>query len=371
MRGLCKVLSLSVLCAVVGMGIMGCSGKARMFTSGTVTEPAKSEQSVSDSSKSSAVDAAVSASGMQGQLEQTRADYRRILEVMRTWYLDHGLHDKATWAKRELSDFNKIRTHFYKNSKGFEKRLGSFDESTSSSLQAIDMKSLSEPDMIEQLIQIRTSYQSILDEMKQNFAASGQKKEAEWAAQEREDLKRVRFYPYLVVVDIQDTDLSPQDSIVEADHMYEKARKLHEGAKFLPFMNNKRQLKEALDLYVQIIKQYPTSDKIDDAAFYAGEISKEYFNDDVQAVKYYEMAIKWDPKTPHPARFQAAVIYDFRMHNRSKAMSLYQEVLQKEPDIDVTNYRFAARRLSELLKENAVLDESEGSSESPIMKEIK
>jgi hypothetical protein len=52
-------------------------------------------------------------------------------------------------------------------------------------------------------------------------------------------------------------------------------------------------------------------------------------------------------------------------------MALYQEVLQKEPDIDVSNYRFAARRLCELLKENASIDESEGSSEAPMTNEVK
>jgi tetratricopeptide (TPR) repeat protein len=334
--------------------LAGCAGQPKQFDTAQAGQAPKAQ-----ACPPVVTETTVSTSELMAQLQQTRADYKRLLQVMRRWYIDHGLHDKATWAKRELSDLNKIRTTLYVGSKGIEKRLGQFDESESASMQAIDMSQISEPDIIEQLMQIRTSYRSILEELNRSYCACGQTKQAESAAKELKDLDFVRLYPYLVVVDIQDTDLAPRDSIVEADRMYARGRKLHESAKFLPFMNNKHQLKEAMDLYVQLIKCYPTSDKIDDAAFWAGEISKEYFNDDVQAVKYYEMAIKWDPRTPHPARFQAAVVYDFRMHDRARAMELYQDVLRYEADIDVTNTRFSATRLNELLKETVIVEEVE------------
>jgi TolA-binding protein len=341
-----RQVCLTGLAGLIGLGLAGCSKQSKEFSAANT--PAAEASAPTGASKAQAT---VPQTDLVAQLQQVRADYRRILEVMRRWYMEHGLHEKGLWAKNELRDLKKVRTYDYSEDKSSAKRLGKIDESESASLQSIDLQNLSEADMIEQLMEVRTTYKSILEEMVRNYNACGDTRRANWASTELADLNHVRFYPYLVVVDIQNTDLTPRDSIVEADRIYAEARKLHEGAKFLPFINNKRQLKEAMDKYVQIIKVYPTSDKIDDAAFYAGEISKEYFDDDVQSVKYYEMAIKWDPKTQHPARFQAAVIYDFRLHDRARAMALYQEVLTKEPDLIRSNTEFSAVRLNQLLKE--------------------
>jgi tetratricopeptide (TPR) repeat protein len=355
---------LAGICGLIGLGLCSCTKQSKEF-GGAGTAAAPAEASTPAAGKAQAT---VPQTDLVAQLQQVRADYKRILEVMRRWYMDHGWHEKGLWARNEMHDLKKVRTFDYSEDKSATKRLGKVDESASASLQSIDLQSLSEADMIEQLMEIRATYKSILDEMIRNYNACGDTKKAGWASTELADLNHIRSYPYLVVVDIQDTDLTPRDSIVEADRIYEEARKLHEGAKFLPFINNKRHLKEAMDKYIQIIKVYPTSDKIDDAAFYAGEISKEYFNDDVQSVKYYEMAIKWDPNTPHPARFQAAVVYDFRLHDRARAMALYQEVLTKEKDMIQSNTEFSAIRLNQLLKESGegeVIYETETTTAAP------
>ena len=338
---------LTGLCGLIGLGLAGCSSQSKEFSS----DDAPTVETAAPESLDDQVQAAVPETDMVAQLQQVRADYKRILEVMRRWYMEHGLHEKGLWAEKELGDLKKVRTFDYSEDQSGEKRLGNVDESESASLQSIDLQTLSEADMIEQLMEIRATYKSILEEMIRNYNACGDTRKAKWASTELSDLNLVRAYPYLVVVDIQDTDLTPRDSIVEADRLYDEARRLHKGGKFLPFINNKRRLKQAMDKYVQVIKLYPTSDKIDDAAFYAGEISKEYFNDDVQAVRYYELAIKWNPKTPHPARFQAAVVYDYRLHNRARAMALYQDVLTNEADMIRSNTEFAAVRLNQLLKE--------------------
>ena len=97
-----------------------------------------------------------------------------------------------------------------------------------------------------------------------------------------------------------------------------------------------------------MISKYPSSDKIDDAAFYCGEIYKEYFKDQEEiALKWYERTWTWDPQTPHPARFQAAVVCDYRLRDRDRALELYQAVLTEEPN-DKSNLRFATRRIRKL-----------------------
>jgi len=117
---------------------------------------------------------------------------------------------------------------------------------------------------------------------------------------------------------------------------------------------------QAVGVFRELIEEYPTSDKIDDAAFQLGQIHKEYLHDQEPiAVKWYERSWTWDPHTPHEPRFQAAVIYDYRLHDRDRALELYRRVLAEEtPDQPCwsklarrTNVDFATRRIAELTSE--------------------
>ncbi len=349
--------------SALGLGlamVLGCSGGQKWFqpASGSSTEvkkPAAEENSNS---------AVLTEADQVRQLQQVRGDYKRLLEVMHRWYLEHGWHEKAKWAANELQDLNRVHTYEYAASRADAKKLADVDEARKASLQNIDIANFSEVDRVEQLQQIRANYRLILKNLLQCYEDGGDSQKAGWARRELGDLKQVRQYPYLVEVDIQDTNLAPKDSIVEADKLYEEAYKLYKEGQILPFMNDKRKLKDSLDKFTLLIKCYPTSDKIDDAAFYAGEISKEYFNDDVQAIRYYEMAMKWDPKTPHPVRFECAVIYDFRLHDRARAMAMYQRVLKEEQEIDQTNTSFSATRLRQLLKDEEQAEETPPAGET-------
>jgi tetratricopeptide (TPR) repeat protein len=82
-------------------------------------------------------------------------------------------------------------------------------------------------------------------------------------------------------------------------------------------------------MYTQLIRQYPTSDKIDDAAYQVAEIYESFKNYEI-ALLYYQRAYQWNPETPHPARFHAAVLLDKRLHRRDEALELYQEAVLHE-----------------------------------------
>ncbi len=104
----------------------------------------------------------------------------------------------------------------------------------------------------------------------------------------------------------------------------------------------------AARVFRELIERYPTSDKIDDAAFFCGEIHKEYLpGQEALAVRWYERAWTWNPDTSHPARFQAAVVYDYRLHDRDRALEVYQSVVKQETS-HKSNVRFAMRRIHEL-----------------------
>ena len=107
---------------------------------------------------------------------------------------------------------------------------------------------------------------------------------------------------------------------------------------------------EAAKLFRELIERYPNSDKIDDAAFYCGEIHKDYLpGQDEIAVRWYERVWTWNPETEHPARFQAASIYDYRLRDRVRALELYQAAIDHESQHE-GNAGTASRRMRELTK---------------------
>ena len=122
---------------------------------------------------------------------------------------------------------------------------------------------------------------------------------------------------------------------------------LYKRAKPLPGITNYRRQRQALLLFRQLVEKYPNSTKIAQSAFYIGEIYREYFRQHIRAVHWYRRAWEWDPNIILPARFRAAVTYDYHLAEYTKALKLYREVVKKET-FDWTNVAFANRRIEQL-----------------------
>lgn len=225
--------------------------------------------------------------------------------------------------------------------------------------------SLRESDIVEDLIASRQAYVESLRELEAAYAKTNDARRA-WAAHELKGMNGIQTFSYLLDAEIPPADLRPSQSIVAADQLYEQGRKLmREGGHGVPALFRRDKMTAALQAFKTLIARYPTSDKIDDAAFYCGEIHKEYFPEqELIAVQWYERAMQWNPKTPHPVRFQAAVIYDYRLHDRARALELYHGVLDHESELSGSNRRFAARRIDELTRERGT-SRRPGSSPSP------
>jgi len=205
-----------------------------------------------------------------------------------------------------------------------------------------------EVDLVEQLIHYRTSYKRTLQQLHNYYEQHGYEEKRLWAGGELRDIGRIRPYHYLYDSEIARLDLSPRDRIPEADAFYDEAMAVAAKAGHgTPVFFNQEKMGRALAMLKQLIREYPTSNKIDDAAFHCGEMLKEYYkNQDSVAVQWYERAWTWDPSTPHPARFQAAVVYDYRLHDRKRALELYRAVLTMESSR--SNRHFALARIKEL-----------------------
>lgn len=208
-----------------------------------------------------------------------------------------------------------------------------------------------EVDLVEQVLTHRALYHRSLHALRDFYRDRGYVAKRNWAERELVDVGRITPFRYIISAEIPSNKLEPIASIPEADSMFERGLELlRQGGHSLPIVFRERKVREALAVFRKLIETHPTCDKIDDAAFYCGEIHKEYFQENRLAVLWYERAYTWDTQTPHPARFQAAVVYDLRLHDRQRALELYHDVLRFET-AEKSNVRFAVRRIEQLTKE--------------------
>jgi tetratricopeptide (TPR) repeat protein len=299
------------------------------------------------------------------QLLVTRADYQRLLQVMIRFYTEHGYHDKCQWAKRELKDIGNIRTRNYLAG-GPQTTVARLTDLSKTKYQEVNLQTANEIDFVEQLLTIRADYMSQINALAELYSTSGQGKKASWAVFELKDLEGIRSHDFLRTVDVTDLPERSTVAIVEAEDMFQRAQKLRKAGIILPFMNDKTKLREALVIYKDIIKKYPQSTVAPDSAYYAGEILKEYLNEDLQALEYYKIALKLNPDIRRKVRFQLAVIYDFRLHERAEAMKYYNRVLDEEQGIDQSNTDFAGRRIGQLLAEEDAIRRAGAAEETQI-----
>ena len=225
-----------------------------------------------------------------------------------------------------------------------------------SRMNAVTAIDASESDIIEQVVINRRAYQRYIAALIAYYESTGNNMKLAWAKDELKGLKQVPQYNYIIEAIIAGPNLKAGRFIAEAELVYMEALRLEKQAKKYVVLTNEEMLRLALDKYNQLIKKYPASDKIDDAAFKAGRIY-EYFKDYTIALLYYQRAYQWDPDTIHPARFKAAYILDKRLHRRAEALEAYQQALRKE-DLNEKQREFAERRVKELTKSEEKLKES-------------
>jgi TolA-binding protein len=168
----------------------------------------------------------------------------------------------------------------------------------------------------------------------------------EWARKELAALDAIPQYNYIIEAAMAGPELRASEEIPEADDLYYEAQVLEDEARKLVLLKSSEKLRLALDRYNQLIRQYPTSDKIDDAAYMAGKIY-EGFKDYSIAVVYYQRAYQWDAETIYPARYKAARLLDDKLVRRSEALELYGEAL-KYDNLTSVQRQYIQDRLAEL-----------------------
>jgi tetratricopeptide (TPR) repeat protein len=220
-------------------------------------------------------------------------------------------------------------------------------------LPDIQVTDRTEVDLVEQTVFHRAMYARHLKILAQYYSENGYEDKANWARNELRDLARVKDYKYILDAETPVATLRPVQNVAAADRLYEEGLALmKQGGHNVIIFYNQETMKLALAKFKELIEKYPNSDKIDDAAFMIGELHKEYFEekDNVIALEWYRKALEWNPNTPHPVRFQMAAVYDYRLHDRDRALSLYQEVLEKET-FNKSNVEWSNARIGQLTLE--------------------
>jgi tetratricopeptide (TPR) repeat protein len=231
---------------------------------------------------------------------------------------------------------------------GISQRLPERTSSYSSSAEPLPLatpSSSDQIDLVEQLTTHRQAYRRSLQALIQHYDAAGDNAKATWAKEELTALDRIPMFRYIIEADMPAT-LKATERLPAADELYNEAARLEREAGALPVLKNEEVLRAALAKYGEVIRKYPTSDKIDDAAYRMGHI-QDYFKDFTLALLSFQRAYQWDANTPYPARFRAANILDRRLRRRDEALVLYQEAIIKEASFD--EWRIPAeRRVKEL-----------------------
>ena len=201
-----------------------------------------------------------------------------------------------------------------------------------------------EVDYVENLAASRQAYRKALIGLVDFYRSTGNATKLQWAQTELKTFDQMVHYQYLQPAEWVPENLTATDSIEEADALYDQAKSLDTEAR-LGVLVNEAKLREALGLYNRLIQQYPSSDKIDDAAYRAGRIYEHLKNYELAAI-YYQRTFQWNEATSYPARFRAASVMDHKLRMRAAALTLYKLAVEKESrfsgNIEIARERIAA-----------------------------
>jgi hypothetical protein len=186
--------------------------------------------------------------------------------------------------------------------------------------------------LVEGLVAARNAYKAALQALDRHYLAVAEGTKRQWVHNELTDFARSRKYRYLAEAEIAGPNLRAAEAVPAADALYKDAMHYKDAFAILD-IGKEQKLRIALDKLNRILREHPTSDKIDDAAFHAAEIYRgRHFKDYWRALLYYQRAFQWDPKTPWPARLRAAQVLDRELLDRRAALKLYHEAARLERD---------------------------------------
>lgn len=271
--------------------------------------------------------------------EMARADYKYRLRVIQGYYERIGNMDKLIWTRNEMANLEQAKTFDWEG-------IPPVSEPTGESIGDADERVLA-----EYVAMARQNYLRATNDLVNFYEdKTGQEFKLRLVRNMQDRFDPVRTYRYFLGAEIPPVELRPNEVFPQADALFEEGVNLHEKGKGIlrfALTTNYDLQRQALLKFLELIDRYPTSNKAPLSAYYIGEIYKEYFNEDLRAVQWYQRAWTWDPYITKPARFQAGTVYDLRLKNYAKAVECYKGAIQHE-QFNQSNVRFARERIEKL-----------------------
>lgn len=285
---------------------------------------------------------------LASELVARQADYDFRLAVLDSYYERVGNLHKLRWAKRERKNLREAHTFEFRG-------LNPIEEPDPESIEGADERVL-----VELTVSARKAWLTALDRLAQFYKAREHDLRYRLVHSIQRRFDPVYTYMYFLDAEIPGEDLSNDLVIPEADRLFNKAYQLYQDGKGLmrTFLTTDYQKqRQALALFRKLVYEYPRSTKIALSAYYIGEIYKEYFNEHLRAVHWYQRAWQWDPDVPEPARFQAATVYDYHLGEPEKALEFYRESIKRDP-YRLLNREHAASRVNDITEKLQEQDEA-------------
>ena len=268
-------------------------------------------------------------------MEAARVNYDYRLQVLRQRYQRVGNMDKYVWTERELKNLHDAKTFQWSGVPEIVPPKGETVETD-------------ERLLVEYVVEARSAYLKAVEDLARFYE---QMDPASYKAKRIRNMQDrfdpVRTYLYFLTAEIPPSDRKPVEMIPAAEKLFQDAYALYRGGKVLPGVTDYPKERLALMKFLELVREYPNSTKIALSAYYIGEIYKEYFNEDLRAVQWYERAWQWDPNLTEPARFQAGTVYDLRLQNKARAVRCYRMAIEHE-QFNSSNMYFARQRIGAL-----------------------
>jgi hypothetical protein len=199
-------------------------------------------------------------------------------------------------------------------------------------------------DLVEKLLIARRDYQRSLELLRALYMKTGDAEKAKWAEEELRDYHRINHQAYRLDLELPPPTLQASTNIPDANKLLMRAKEFKDRGMGMDYIDNQRRAELLLQ---QLLTQYPTSNKIGEAAYLLGDLyESRAFKQYRRAAGYFERCFQWNSATLLDARLRAARIYDRTLNDRTHAAELYQDVTQH--DTDKKRIDEAQKRLKEL-----------------------
>ncbi len=150
-----------------------------------------------------------------------------------------------------------------------------------------------ELDLVRKVYDARDNYQVSLEKLVTFYAEASNEEGRQAAEKELRDYHLNIKPPYAPELDLPSPDLRPNQTIAKANQLFREAIEWIEKPSFTEKGEN---YKRAEILLRRLIRDFPNSDKLDEACYYLGEIySSRYFNQPRRGVAFFERVIFYEP----------------------------------------------------------------------------